>query len=132
MMGMSLTSSTGGGDNFQCFPHDPQYANFMDGRQYSTTGRGLVYGAEYQGDPDVIYDFDNFGGSTFLNQDIPCAMCHVLNRTSVLMIPGKTQCPLGWTEEYWGYLVSTVYIGGGRFGNLKLDSYDEGSLFIFA
>ena len=29
-----------------------------------------------------------------------------VSRCSVLMIPGKTSCPVSWTTEYVGYLMS--------------------------
>ena len=42
------------------------------------------------------------------NQDVPCAVCHIVQR-SVLMIPGQYTCPTGWTREYYGYLMSEYH-----------------------
>ena len=39
--------------------------------------------------------------------DVPCAVCHVSNRTAVYMVPAKYTCPTGWTIEYNGYLMSS-------------------------
>ena len=39
--------------------------------------------------------------------DVPCAICHVSNRTAVYMVPAKYTCPTGWTREYYGYLMSS-------------------------
>ena len=36
----------------------------------------------------------------------PCAVCMAVSRCSLLMIPGKTSCPVSWTTEYVGYLMS--------------------------
>ena len=38
--------------------------------------------------------------------DVPCAVCHVSNRTAVYMVPAKYTCPSGWTREYYGYLIA--------------------------
>ena len=40
------------------------------------------------------------------DHDVPCAVCHVSNRTAVYMIPAKYTCPTGWTREYYGYLMA--------------------------
>ena len=47
---------------------------------------------------------------------IPCAVCFVPARPTVLMIPGKARCPPTWTREYFGYLMSeaTKWERGGR------------------
>ena len=37
---------------------------------------------------------------------IPCAVCYVPARPTVLMIPGKASCHPTWTREYFGYLMS--------------------------
>ena len=44
--------------------------------------------------------------SGIYQHDIPCAVCHVSTRTSVLMIPAKIQCPVPWIREYYGYLTA--------------------------
>ena len=36
----------------------------------------------------------------------PCAICMAVSRCSLLMIPGKTSCPVSWTTEYVSYLMS--------------------------
>ena len=113
LMGSNEYANTGGGHNFQCLSHNPQYVNYVDGYQYSAAGGGLMMGTEYRGDPDSIFDMDNLDDWTFLYNDAPCAVCHVENQTSVIMIPAQSQCELGWTEQYWGYLVSEDYYGPG-------------------
>ena len=112
-MGKNNYPQEGGGNNFQCLPHNPQYETYVDGYQWATSGRGLMFGTEYHGDPDLIFDMDNLDDSTFLYNNAPCAVCHVENQTSVIMIPAQNQCELGWTEQYWGYLVSEDHDGTG-------------------
>ena len=113
LMGNNDYANTGGGHSFQCLPHNPQYVNYVDGYQYNSGSRGLMFGTEYVGDPDSIFDMDNLDDSTFLYNDAPCAVCHVENQTSVIMIPAQSQCEPGWTEQYWGYLVSEDNNGAG-------------------
>ena len=43
--------------------------------------------------------------SSLHNHEAPCAVCRVTDRGTMLMIPAKTECPSGWTEEYQGYLM---------------------------
>ena len=42
----------------------------------------------------------------FTTTQAPCAVCYVGGRSTVLVVPARTQCPDGWTTEYAGYLVS--------------------------
>ena len=95
-------TKTGSGSNFHCMPHDPEYMNTMIGPD---TDRGLIFGTEYQGNPDEIFDMDNMVGVTFVGQNVPCSVCES-NATSMFMLPARTTCPVDWTREYWGYLVS--------------------------
>ncbi len=47
--------------------------------------------------------------------DIPCAVCIVATKDLVLMVPGKSSCPAGFTREYYGYLMSEkVHTGHKR------------------
>ena len=57
-----------------------------------------VYGAEYQSPLEGTQD-----------HNVPCAVCYVSSRDTVLMIPAKTSCPTAWTREYYGYLMSAAY-----------------------
>ena len=91
-------ASQGGGSNPQCLPLDPSYLRTISGTQR----RGYMYGAEYETNTDSrshVHGVDD--------TDVPCAVCHVSNRTAVYMIPAKYTCPTGWTTEYYGYLMSS-------------------------
>ena len=41
-----------------------------------------------------------------LNHNVPCAVCHITTRVTLLMIPAKVNCPTNWTTEYTGYLMT--------------------------
>ena len=89
--------NTGGGANYLCMPENPDYLGYRPGVQ----GHSPVYGTEYQ--------TDNTGPLGHVhNHNAPCAVCYASTRVAVIKIPAKTQCPLTWTLEYSGYLMSTA------------------------
>ena len=94
----------GGGSNPQCLPLDPNFLTSISGAQY----RSYMHGAEYQTHTDSSSQVHGRN-----NHDVPCAVCHVSNRTAVYMVPAKYTCPTGWTREYYGYLMSS-YHGSDR------------------
>ena len=63
-----------------------------------------MHGAEYQTHTD-----SNSHAHGRYDTDVPCAVCHVSNRTAVYMVPAKYTCPSGWTREYYSYLMSSYY-----------------------
>ena len=75
----------------------PQNFDFGPG----TADASYIYGAEYRA-------FGNVPSSNLhLNaHDVPCAVCYVAPRETVLMIPGTYICPSNWTREYYGYLMT--------------------------
>ena len=91
-------SQEGGGANYLCMPEDPQYDSSLS-YQAGVRDYARVHGAEYQ---------EPVRGSH--NHNVPCAVCFVSTRESVLMIPAKSSCPSSWTREYYGYLM-TEYKG---------------------
>ena len=94
----SLYRHSGSGSNYLCLTTTPQYLSYgSENNDY----RGLLYGAEYEAISGQPYHAVH-------NHDVPCAVCHVVQR-SVLMIPGQYTCPTGWTREYYGYLVSEYH-----------------------
>ena len=96
-----------------CLPLTPEWGNYNDNNDGN---RAEMHGVEYNGDPDNIFDHANLDPeTTFVDQDMPCIVCDTGSRNSVLMIPGWTTCPAGWTTEYWGYLMAREYDAGGKF-----------------
>ena len=100
--GGSYYTHGGGGGNYLCMPHDPEYI------LPHTTGRrnhAFIYGGEY--------DFPICGGT---NHNVPCAVCAATNRHMIMMIPAKANCPTSWTREYYGYIMTTyIHRARGRF-----------------
>ena len=93
----SYYDHSGSGANYLCLTKTPEYLSYSS----TTNNYGLLYGAEYQ-----AYGNQPYRGVH--DQDVPCAVCHVVQR-SVLMIPGQYTCPTGWTREYYGYLMSAAH-----------------------
>ena len=106
----------GGGANYLCMPADPQYdssLSYQEGMQ--GPNRPRVHGAEYE---------HPMQGTN--NHDVPCAVCFVSSRESVLMIPAKPSCPSSWTREYYGYLM-TGYKGNSATdqGHVMFECVDK-------
>ena len=98
--GGSWFSTGGGATNYLCMPDNPDYLQYNSRVQ----GRNYVYGVEYE---------PSSGQPLRLNpnvhaHNVPCAVCMAVSRCSLLMIPGKTSCPVSWTTEYVGYLMSAA------------------------
>ena len=85
-------SNTGGGVDYQCLPLNPQHD------QYTTSGHHVswIYGTEYQ-----THHYSSSIPSSANNQNVPCARCYS-NRSAVMMLPARRDCPSGWTREYYG------------------------------
>ena len=102
----------GGIVNFQCMPQDPQYTLTV---QSGIIGHTYIYGTEYN---------NPLQGSH--RHNVPCAVCYVSTRETVLMIPAKTSCPTSWTKEYYGYLMSEFR--GRRGSTIECIDEDQESL----
>jgi len=99
----------GGPIDYLCLPDQPEWKNSVAGDQHS----GSIAGVTYELSFSHPFDESNSGG-TLDNHPAPCAVCYVDScRSTVIMLPGKTQCPAGWTKEYGGYLASD-FAGSAR------------------
>ena len=96
----SYYSHTGGGANYLCITEEPEHLSFGPG----TVDAAFIYGVEYQ-------MRGNVPAASLANDDhdVPCSVCYIAPRETVLMIPGKYTCPSGWTREYYGYLMAERY-----------------------
>ena len=101
--GGSHFTQAGGGSNPQCLPLDPNFLAPISGDQRY---RALMYGAEYE-----THTYSNSHVHGRHDTEVPCAVCHVSNRTAVYMVPAKYTCPSGWTREYYGYLMAEWHGG---------------------
>ena len=75
---------------------EPEYDRPVSGVD---SGRAHVDGIEYE-----IYNFPPFAPQHY--HDVPCAVCRVTLRGTMIMMPARMMCPSGWTREYNGYLMS--------------------------
>ena len=63
---------------------------------------GWLYGIQYQTNSAEYRD----GTTAYHAKPTPCADCYVPQRSAQLMNPASNTCPVGWTREYNGYLMS--------------------------
>ena len=96
----SHSSHSGGGSNYQCVTEHPKNFDFGAG----TVEASLMYGAEYR-----IGGNNPSSNHHLNNHDVPCVVCYVTERETVLMIPGTYVCPQNWTREYYGFLMAEHY-----------------------
>ena len=96
--GGSWYNHQGGGANYLCMPRGPEFPpEYSTNLTYQDGVRGysFVYGAEY---------VHLLQGTQ--NHNVPCAVCYVSTRPTVVMIPARASCPPTWTREYYGYLMA--------------------------
>lgn len=108
----SLDSSTGGGSNQLCLPHNPEFNYNVAG----TTGYSVMYGVEYEvTEANYVFSKNNSNGISVGNYTAPCAVCFIQNKTTVLTIPARVSCPIGWTREYQGYIMAAYSAATGHY-----------------
>ena len=103
----------GGGSDILCMPEDPEYLAYAPGVQ----GHSLIYGAEYWSHPGQPLE-------SVHQHNMPCAVC-CGNRSKVLMIPAKVNCPLQWQREYYGYLMAPHSLYNYRASFICVDKDPE-------
>ena len=86
-------SHTGSPANMMCLPPNPM--RFADNP--SQSGYYYAYGVEYQVNGQLNHAED---------RNMPCAVCEVTGKSTILMIPSHYQCPAGWRMEYNGYIMA--------------------------
>ncbi|XP_033727528.1 short-chain collagen C4-like [Pecten maximus] len=95
--GGSFYDHVGAAAEYVCMPHDPIWGPNKE--MYSNENVGYMYGAEYQ-NPITLFGVSNYA------MDVPCTVCLDTHHSTLLMIPGRTECYPGWTEAYHGDLAS--------------------------
>jgi hypothetical protein len=93
----------GGGVSYLCLPETPQWGNQTNS---GFQGGSKLFGTEYEfaGSP---FSTSNNGGQSLYQNNAPCVSCYSPTRSTVTMIPARIDCPIGWTREYGGFLVSS-------------------------
>ena len=102
-------NEAGSGSNYLCLPENPQWRTYFSGHQkYAGSIIGVEYSEHNSGtNRNNVFSRRNNRGNSLHLKPASCAVCYVGGRSTILMIPARTQCPYGWTMEYAGYLVST-------------------------
>ena len=95
--GGELWNHPGGGTNMLCLPDQPIYNKFYTGSQ----DVAYMYNAEYE-----LHQWNPFSPRAHLDDDVPCAVCRVKRKSTILRIPARNVCPSGWRKEYDGYLMT--------------------------
>ena len=92
----------GGGANYLCMPKVQENPNDYGNPEYSTSltyrsgvNGHYIHGAEYEHPLQGSHD-----------HNVPCAVCYVSTRPTVVMIQAKASCPPTWTREYYGYVMT--------------------------
>ena len=110
-------NSVGSGTTNLCLPHDPQWANYVDGN--AGCCRAYIYGTEIDiAEPNNIFPYE------VSQEDMPCVVCKSPRSTS-LMIPARKECYKGWNMEYWGYLMAGVHGHSGAHDHICMDAKPE-------
>ncbi|CAC5417799.1 unnamed protein product [Mytilus coruscus] len=92
------------GSNYLCLSSNPEKKSFPADWN---SNPGHLYGIGWE-----LSGKDRSKSSSHVDdKDVPCAVCLTKRRTT-LMIPGRTSCYSGWTQEYTWFLVST---GANRY-----------------
>ena len=100
-VGGSHYTHAGSASEYLCLPSDPQWGIYKDGLDGV---KALVYGTEYE---TYTYN-ENFAGMH--DQDVPCAVCLVQNRSVVRMFPGKIIQKECYKEKSKKVLIKPKYL----------------------
>ena len=79
--------ATGGGTNYQCLPLNPDEDSFRP----PNTGSIISKSEYFAGDFGPFPYFAQY-------QNVPCAKCYSVS-SAVMMVPAKSNCPIGWKRE---------------------------------
>ena len=111
-----------GGSNYQCLTEDPENFDYGPGN----ADQAFIYGAEYQ-----FYGNVPSSSLPLHDHDVPCAVCYVATRNTVLMIPGRYTCPQNWTQEYYGYVMTERSAHSSHKGRTTFECVDAAPETIF-
>ena len=104
-----------------CLPDVPQWGQYNDQLQQSS----YIYGSEYQTHANNPFLATNTRGASLQDHSVPCALCHVSGRGTVMTIPAWKECPSGWQLEYDGYMMAEHHGHTGRVGPVCVDEAPE-------
>ena len=103
-------SNIGGGSNYLCLPHNPEYNKYSD-----AAGGGEISGVEYETNSGIFRDSAN-------EQNVPCAQC-LSKRSVAMMLPARRTCPKSWTKEYEGRKLFPIRLRALNIGFVALTKH---------
>ena len=106
-----LYTRKGGGADLLCLPDNPEYLSSND----PVDSRAPLHGVEYH---------SNVNNLNTIQHNVPCAVCYTPTRATMVMIPGWTHCPVSWTKEYVGFIM-TEYKLHHRLQHVCVDQHVE-------
>ena len=100
-------------------PLNPQFDNVT----HAGGSVSYIYGAEYQ-----THGYPSSIPAEAQDQNVPCARFDS-GRSSVMMIPARHDCPLGWNREYHGKIAVSSFLDNDprKFGFISIVCF---SLFL--
>ena len=106
--GGSTSTNLASGYNYLCMHGSPQY----EASSFNTVANSVgarVFRLQYETNNKGLWKLWKVH-----NEDVPCAVCQSTGALAVLMQPGNSVCPTGWSSEYTGYMMSAphnTYVG---------------------
>ena len=87
---------------------DTVYSGIVVGRFYHR-----IFGLVFSSEPMCLQNvYEAEVNRLDQNEDqlrvLPCAVCYAKGRSTSLVIPGQGVCPPGWSDEYHGYILSSM------------------------
>ena len=101
VIGGNYVRHSAGSSNQVCLPDIPSYGQYTHGVQQV----GRMFGARYH---TSSYSHLSYAHGKI----VKCAACYNDKSSTSIMIPASVSCPNGWTQEYYGYLMTQPDIGG--------------------
>lgn len=96
-----------GGSHYLCMPPNPLYM-YNSPTPGNTDPKASLFGMRY-GPVEKLFEKLPGRGPRINYQGVPCAVCRVERRGSLMMIPARNVCPTRqWTREYHGYLMTDI------------------------
>lgn len=99
---------TGGSSDYICLPDENEKEDNQP--KFGLDSSPIISGARYG-----MMDENPFSDSAvryYFAKGMPCATCHLTNRTLIHVSPAEEQCPEGWIYEYSGFLMAGSNLPG--------------------
>ncbi|KAG8193102.1 hypothetical protein JTE90_013862 [Oedothorax gibbosus] len=110
IMSSTTNRGTGGASDYICLPENLGIV----GKDVNDTGKTdnsvFISGVKYGLMDD--HPFEEGNARYYFGKGVPCAVCHLTNRTLIHQFPARSTCPDDWLHEYSGYLMAGSNLPG--------------------